>query len=139
MKLLRFFACALAWLAAFLCAMWATGALYFDFSKAGAVAAILFVAVLLSAMVLLRGKLLKLAIVFGAFAVVVAWWLTLKPSNDRAWQSDVAQTAWTETDGDEVTIHNVRNCDYSTEIDFTPHWEKAHRAAFADHWDGRVS
>ena len=25
--------------------------------------------------------------------------------------------------GDEVTVHNVRNCDYRTETDFTPHWE----------------
>jgi hypothetical protein len=47
----------------------------------------------------------------------------LKPSNDRAWQPDVAQTAWAEINGDEVTIHNVRNCDYRTQTDFTPHWE----------------
>ena len=59
----------------------------------------------------------------GAFAVVLSWWLTLKPSNDRAWQPDVAQTAWAEINGDEVTVHNVRNCDYRTETDFTPHWE----------------
>jgi hypothetical protein len=46
----------------------------------------------------------------------------LKPSNDRAWQPDVAQTAWAEINGDEITIHNVRNCDYRTANDFTPHW-----------------
>ena len=57
------------------------------------------------------------------FALVLAWWLTLKPSNDRAWQPDVAQTAWAEIDGDHVTIHNVRNCDYRTEGDYTPRWE----------------
>jgi hypothetical protein len=67
--------------------------------------------------------LLKLAIIFGAFAIVVSWWLTLKPSNDRPWQPDVAQTAWAEINGDEITIHNVRNCDYRTQTDFTPHWE----------------
>ena len=49
--------------------------------------------------------------------------LTLKPSNDRAWQPDVAQTAWAEINGDEVTIHNVRNCDYRTATDFTTHYE----------------
>jgi Domain of unknown function (DUF4105) len=47
----------------------------------------------------------------------------LKPSNDRDWQQDVAETAWAEINGDEVTVHNVRNCDYRTETDFTPHWE----------------
>ncbi len=123
MKVLRFFASALAWLAAFLCAIWAIGALYFDFPKAGPFAAIVFVIAVLVSVIFVRGKLLKLGIVFGAFAVVASWWLTLKPSNDRLWQPDVAQTAWAKINGDKVTIHNVRNCDYRTETDFTPHWE----------------
>jgi len=123
MKLLRFILYALAWLAAFLCAVWATDALYFDFPTAGTLMAILFVVVLLTSIVLAHGKLLKLAIIFGACAVVASWWFTLKPSNDRVWQPDVAQTAWAEINGDEVTVHNVRNCDYRTETDFTPHWE----------------
>ena len=123
MKVFRFVLCALAWIVAALCAAWAFGALYFDFPKAGAFAAILFVIALLAIVVFVRGKLLKLGIVFGACALVAAWWLTLKPSNDRPWQSDVAQTAWAEINGDEITIHNVRNCDYRTETDFTPHWE----------------
>jgi hypothetical protein len=106
-----------------LCVAWSFGALYFDFPTAGAIAAILFVGVLLAVIIFARGKLLKLALIFGGFALVLAWWLTLKPSNDRAWQPDVAQTAWAEINGDEVTIHNVRNCDYRTETDFTPHWE----------------
>lgn len=123
MKVLRFLAYAVAWIAAVLCLVWAFGALYFDFPTAGALAAILFILLLLAAIVFVRGKLLKLAIVFGAFALVALWWLTLKPGNDRAWQSDVAQTAWAQINGDEVTVHNVRNCDYRTETDFTPRWE----------------
>ena len=123
MKLLRFISCALAWIAAALCATWAFGALYFDFPKAGAFAAILFVIALLAIVIFVRGKLLKLGIVFGACALVAAWWLTLQPSNDRAWQPDVARTAWAEINGDEITIHNVRDCDYRTATDFTPHWE----------------
>ncbi len=98
-------------------------ALYFDFPRIGALAAILFVVILLAAIIFVRGQLLKLAIVLGASAVVAGWWLTLKPSNDRAWQPDVSQTAWAEINGDEVTVHNVRNCDYRTDTDFTPHWE----------------
>lgn len=123
MKALRFFAYTIAWIAAVLCVAWAFGALYFDFPTVGALAAILFLIALLVAIVFVRGQLLKLAIVFGAFAVVVLWWLTLKPSNNRPWQPDVAQTAWAEINGDEITIHNVRNCDYRTEMDFTPQWE----------------
>ena len=113
MRVIKFIGWAVGWLAALACAAWGFGALYFDFPRIGALAAIIFV----------RGQLLKLSIVLGAFAVVLSWWLTLKPSNDRAWQPDVAQTAWAEINGDEVTVHNVRNCDYRTETDFTPHWE----------------
>ena len=123
MKVLRFFACAVACVAAALCAAWAFGALYFDFPTASGVAAILFAIILLAAIIFVRGKLLKLGVIFAACGVVAAWWLTLRPSNDRKWQPDVAQTAWAEINGDEITIHNVRNCDYRTETDFTPRWE----------------
>ena len=123
MKILRFFAFVLALTAAILCVAWAFGALYFDFPTAGTFAAILLIIALLAIVIFVHGKLLKLGIVFGTCALVAAWWLTLKPSNDRAWQPDVAQIAWTEINGDEITIHNVRNCDYRTATDFTPHWE----------------
>ena len=123
MRVIKFIGWAVGWLAALACAAWAFGALYFDFPRIGALAAILFVVLLLAAIIFVRGQLLKLSIVLGVFAVVLSWWLTLKPSNDRAWQPDVAQTTWAEINGDEVTVHNVRNCDYRTETDFTPHWE----------------
>src|SRR5947208_12453272 len=105
MRIIKFTTWTLAWLTAFICSTWAFGALYFDFPKAGAFAAILFVIALLAIVIFVRGKLLKLGIVFGACALVAASWLTLKPSNDGAWQSDVTQTAWAEINGDEVTIH----------------------------------
>ena len=123
MKAFRFIFYALTSITSALCATWATGALYFDFPTAGTLAAILFVVVLVASIILAHGKLLKLAIIFGACIVVASWWFTLKPSNDLAWQPDVAQTAWAQMNGDEITIHNVRNCDYRTETDFTPHWE----------------
>jgi hypothetical protein len=123
MKFLRFVFFALAWLAATVCTIWAFAALYFDFPTVGTLAAILFGVGILAIVVFVRGKLLKLTAVLGAFALVVLWWLTLKPSNDRAWQPDVARTAWAEINGDEVIIHNVRNCDYRSETDFTPRWE----------------
>ena len=123
MRFFRFVAFAIGWAVAIVAVAWAFGALYFDFPRIGALAAILFVVILLAIVIFVRGKLLRLAIVFGAFAAVVSWWLTLKPSNDREWQPDVAQTAWADINGDEVTIHNVRNCDYRTQTDFTPHWE----------------
>jgi hypothetical protein len=125
MKVLRVTACILACIAAVLCAAWAFGALYFDFpvTSLRTPAAIVFVLVLVGALLWLPGKMRKLAAAFGGFVLVVCWWLTLRPSNDRQWQPDVAQLAWADIDGDEVKVHNVRNFDYRTETDFTPRWE----------------
>ena len=55
--------------------------------------------------------------------LVLAWWLTLKPSDSRSWQPDVDQEPWAVVNGDSVTLHNVRNSHYRTEVDYTPHWE----------------
>ena len=53
---------------------------------------------------------------------MLLWWLSLKPSNDGDWQADAARTAWIEVNGDQVTIRNLRNCDYRTETDYNNCW-----------------
>src|SRR5262249_57437647 len=95
----------------------------YDFPVAKAAIAWVFAGTLVAAIVFLRGSAKKLGAVFFVFGLVLAWWLTLKPSNDGNWQPDVAQVAWAEINGDEVTFHNVRNCDYRTATDYTPRWE----------------
>jgi hypothetical protein len=59
----------------------------------------------------------------GSLILVIAWWLSLAPSNTRAWQADVAELPWVERHASVVTIHNVRNFDYRTETDYIEHWE----------------
>jgi Domain of unknown function (DUF4105) len=100
---------------------WAYGALHYDGpSKWLALAQ---AAAILAVFVFVKCWWRKLAI-FGAwFAIVLAWWLSLKPTNAGDWQPDVAQLPSAEINGDEVTIHNVRNCDYRTVSDYTPRWE----------------
>ncbi len=105
---------------------WAAAALYFDLfsgSSLRTLGASSYGIAMVGALLAFRGRGKGIAICLAGFALILAWWLTLKPSNDRAWQPDVSQTAWAEIDGDHVTIHNVRNCDYRTEGDYTPHWE----------------
>jgi hypothetical protein len=105
---------------------WAVAALYFDLlsgSSFKTVAASGYGIAVVGTLLAFRGRDKGIAIGVAAFVLVLLLWLTLKPSNDRDWQPDVAQTAWVEVDGDHVTIHNVRNCDYRTEGDYTPHWE----------------
>jgi hypothetical protein len=59
------------------------------------------------------------------FAVVLAWWLLMPPSNSRNWQPDVAVLPWADVQGSKVTIHNIRNCDYRSETDYTVrHYDK---------------
>ena len=53
------------------------------------------------------------------FAIVLIGWLALPPSNDRNWQPDVAVLPYSTVQGDAITVHNIRNCDYRTETDYT--------------------
>lgn len=56
------------------------------------------------------------------FCLVVAWWLTIKPSNDRDWQPDVAVLPYASVQDNLVTVHNIRNLTYRTETDFDVHY-----------------
>lgn len=114
---------AFAWLVALGCAAWAFGALHYDFPVAKSAVAWAFVVTVIAALCFVRGAWRKLGVIFAAFALVLAWWLTLKPTNEGDWQPDVAQLGWAEINGDEVTLHNVRNCDYRTEMDYTARWD----------------
>ena len=62
------------------------------------------------------------AVVLG-FLSVLGWWLTLRPSSDREWETSLERTPIVERDGDAVTIHNVRNFRYRTTEDFDELWE----------------
>ena len=122
-RALQGIAWALAWLVALGCVVWAFGALHYDFPALKSAVAWAFVVAVIAAVTFVRGAWRKIAAVFAAFALVLGWWLTLKPTNEADWLPDVAQVASAEFNGDEVTLHNVRNCDYRTETDYTPRWE----------------
>lgn len=121
MKILRLLGFVLLALVVLIAFAWAYGALHFD-GPAKWLAVVQAVAIL-AVFVFVKRWWRKLAI-FGAwFAIVLAWWLMLKPTNAGDWQPDVAQLPSAEINGDEVTIHNIRNCDYRTVSDYTPRWE----------------
>jgi hypothetical protein len=111
--------------ATLLCGLWAFGAVWFDgpFGAGNHAAAILLLVSFVIVLLIVRGFWRKLGVFFALFAVVFVWWLTLSPTNNGDWQPDVAQKAWADIQGDEVTFHNVRNCDYRTETDYTPRWD----------------
>jgi len=104
---------------------WAFGALWFDFPIAALrrPLAALFGLSAIGALFLVRPYWRAQLGVVCAIALVAAWWLTIRPSNTRDWQPDVAQAPYAEKDGDRVVIHNYRNFDYRSKTDFQPHWE----------------
>ncbi len=61
-----------------------------------------------------------------AFLLPLLAFQLMRPSNDRAWQPDVARQPYAETVGDQVTVHNVRNCTYQSETNFTAVFETRH-------------
>jgi hypothetical protein len=66
----------------------------------------------------------------AAFAVVLVCFLLIPPSNSRTWQPDVAVLPYATFNGNEVTIHNIRNSDYRTETDYTVrHYDKTFNLA----------
>ena len=76
----------------------------------------------LVAIVLNRRRWRALSAWLVLFLGVLAWWATLRPSNDRDWLPNVARLPWASVDGNIVTVHNIRNFTYRSENDFTPAW-----------------
>jgi membrane protein implicated in regulation of membrane protease activity len=107
---------------------WMALALYFDLVPGptwlrGGLALLVPVAALI-ALVLVRPRRWALAGIGVAFAVVVAAWLAIPPSNSREWQPDVAALPYADIRGDRVIVHNVRNADYRSETDYTVRLEE---------------
>lgn len=105
--------------------VWAGAALFFDlpFGDANLVAVLVYAGVVAGILVLVPDARFKLLACLACFVLVLGWWLTIEPSNDRRWQADVARTASAEFAGDRVSIHNIRNFDYRSETDYVPRWE----------------
>jgi len=112
-RLLRTVALLPGWVLLFGATLWASGAIYFDLPIGWlrAPLALVYGATIITLLIAIKRRGLALLVSGFAFFLVLIWWLSIKPSNDRAWQPAVAQTAWAEIGGDLVVLHNVRNCD----------------------------
>jgi Domain of unknown function (DUF4105) len=115
----------LLWFALSLLSLWCVMALSLDVRHGWAryPAAILFVALVAVCIRLIHRPWLRLAACAACAVAVLCWWLSLKPSNNRDWQPDVSQLASADVHAGDVTIHNVRDCTYRTELDYTCKWE----------------
>jgi len=103
--------------------LWAMAALHFDvrIPWLRTPLVILYALALATAWIFVKGWWRKIGLTVVGFALVLGWWLTLQPSNDRDWQPDLAVLPYADINGNQVIIHNIRNCDYRTETDFDVH------------------
>ena len=125
LRMLRKVGSTIVWIALALVTLWAVAALFVDCRIAALriPLALLYVLGVIIVFVKLRRSRSAAVAYLAGFCCVLAWWLTLKPSNDGNWQSDVDRIAWAEIEGDRVTLHNLRNCNYRTEIDYSDCWK----------------
>ena len=124
LRVLRAILMTVVWVVLGLFVLWATFALYFDLriETWRLPFAFVFLSGMIAILVRLRGSRWAATLCLLSCFCVMTWWLTLKPTNSGAWQQNVDRTAWVQMDGDRVTIHNLRNCDYHTETDYSNCW-----------------
>ncbi len=108
-------------LAILLAGSWAALALYFGplESTAGAIAVAASTLLATSSAARRRGTWATILLFAAIFSGFLYAWSNVEPSNDRKWQSDVAELPYASFEGDLVTLHNIRNFEYWTELDYT--------------------
>jgi Domain of unknown function (DUF4105) len=57
-----------------------------------------------------------------AHGLLLLWWRSLRPSNDRDWADELAQTVRGKIDGNVVTLDKVRDFEWRSNSDYTPRW-----------------
>jgi hypothetical protein len=123
-KPLRAIGLTLMWFILALLTLWAVGALYVD-TRMPALRipmTVVYILAVITILLTVKQRFWAAFLCFAAFSIVLVWWLNLKPSGNGDWLADVNRTAWAEIDGDRVTIHNLRNCDYRTETQYSNCW-----------------
>jgi hypothetical protein len=63
-----------------------------------------------------------IAVFAVAHGLLLVWWQNLRPSNNREWADDVAQTVGGKIDGSVVTLDKVRDFEWRSNTDYTPRW-----------------
>ena len=121
---LRRLVLAFVWLVLALLSLWALAALYIDVRLPAMrlPLAILYAIVLVAIVAKYKLRARSILLCLACFCLVLIWWFSLKPTNTADWQADVDRPAWVERHGDQLIIHNLRNCDYRTETDYSNCW-----------------
>ncbi len=98
------------------------------------------------ALVVLGNRKRTAAVMCAAFAAIVAWHISITPSNDRDWLTELERIPDARFEGDLVHVSNIRNFDYQTESEFTVRYEDRTydlsklqgTDLFVSYWDGHT-
>ena len=107
-------------------AVWMAGAIYYDVcggTKWGRLVALVWTVGIIAMLWFWRPLWQPIVALLGVESLFLAWWFQQKPSNDRDWDPSVAVLPRAVSDGDSITIENVRNFDYRSLEDYTPRYE----------------
>lgn len=119
---------ALAALATVISGAWGALALWYQLPGSHAMRALgasLWIAALLAlvAVVVMRRTWWPLGGYALMYAVLLAWWSTIVPTNHRVWADDVSRMLTGEVHGNVVTLHNVRDFTWRSDSDYDARWE----------------
>lgn len=149
--MLRYVLGALAAVTVFLSGAWGALALWYQL-PGGSVGRVLgsvvwaLLVVGLVALAIGRRSLWPLAGYGLALLVLLMWWWSIRPSNDRIWADDVARLLGGQVHGHRVTLVNVRDFDWRSDSDYDARWETrdydldhlVSADAILSYWDSRA-
>jgi Domain of unknown function (DUF4105) len=125
----RWIGLALLVIALLLIGAWCALAVWFRYAGGDLVRGTLAVSIAVLALVTVTSlvtsrRRLAFTVYAGVIAIVFVWWLTIRPSNDRDWQPDVARNVTATIDNDRLVVNSVRNFDWHSDQDFDQRWEQ---------------
>ncbi|TXL02925.1 hypothetical protein BMR07_16580 [Methylococcaceae bacterium CS1] len=127
--------------------LWCSVAIYFillPYVDWAVFISVAFVCVIPLIFFLLPQRKLALLLIVLAYIAVLFGWNNMQPSNDRIWMPSVAKNPYAITQGNQVSVHNIRNFDYQTEHDFIQnYYDKTYNldeletlSFILSYWDG---
>jgi hypothetical protein len=128
-RLLRLGGITLLIIIVLLSAAWASLAIRYRLPGSTAIrvgTCVLLDAVAIAAMIgVIRHQHRRALLVYAAaYTVLLVWWTSIHPSNEKDWASDVAHGVTGSLDGDRLSVQNVRNFSWRSETEFTARWEQ---------------
>ncbi len=130
--------------------LWSMGALYYSnlpWAWLRATLAWIFPILIIAALIIFPKRIRTILISYAVILLIFIWYLLIPASNAGPWRRGNQVIASATVNGNDITVHNVRNFDYRTENDYTEHYETRHydlsklktMDMFLSYWDHKVA